>query len=203
MTVTLDACHIGPHGSFPAVPSPRPFMPRAVRACRLRIPGCDSDQLCPGEDPASCLAGFISQVLIMAAPGGTVPHYYTVDLCLIRHHLKPSAPAWHSCLLRAPSASMCAAAQHTAALQPSALQPYSPAHHGPAAWHTMALQPGTPWPCSPAHCSLLPVLQRPCMVTWPRPIVHQHCASSSSLRLHFNPNAFSKPSCALCGHRNS
>lgn len=36
-----------------------------------------------------------SGVLIIPAPGGIVPHYYTVDLYLIRHHLKPSAPSWH------------------------------------------------------------------------------------------------------------
>lgn len=130
MTVTLDVCCITSSvaPSFPlhwpdsslfckASPClgcrcPEPCMP-----CRLRSAGCsssahpggpgDGDQLCPGEDPASCFAGFISPALIIAAPGGIVPYYYTVDLCLIRHQLKPPAPSWHSCLLRAPSASTC------------------------------------------------------------------------------------------------
>lgn len=43
-----------------------------------------------------------SGVLIIAAPGGIVPHHYTVDLYLIRHHLKPSAPSWHPRLPRIP-----------------------------------------------------------------------------------------------------
>lgn len=62
---------------------------------------------CPRGDPAGCFAGLISRVLIIAAPGGIVPYYYTVDLYRIRHHLKPSAPYWHPPLPGIPPASTC------------------------------------------------------------------------------------------------
>lgn len=48
-----------------------------------------------------------SRALIIPAPGGIVPHYYTADLYLIRHHLKPSGPSWHPCLPRTPHVSAC------------------------------------------------------------------------------------------------
>lgn len=130
MTVTLDVCRITssvapsfplhwPDSSFFAKPllawdagAPSHACPagsgqQALAALLTQGGPGDGDQLCPGEDPASCFAGFISPVLIIAAPGGIVPYYYTVDLCLIRHQLKPPAPSWHSCFLRAPSASAC------------------------------------------------------------------------------------------------
>lgn len=95
---------------FPCPASPRGAvaeqcpMPRALRSAGSvgsgdlgKVSSC-----CPRGDPAGCFAGFISRVLIIAAPGGIVPYYYTVDLYLIRHHLKPSAPSWHPSSLRFP-----------------------------------------------------------------------------------------------------
>lgn len=134
MTVTQgpDACHIASSvaPSFPPLqPDPSIFF-CARPSLALHPPGAAVEQCpkqraprsagsvvsgdlgkvssrCPRGDPAGCFAGFISSVLIIAAPGGIVPYYYTVDLYLIRHHLKPSAPSWHPGSPRIPPASAC------------------------------------------------------------------------------------------------
>lgn len=85
---------------------PKQCAPRSAGSVGSGGPGKVSS-CCPRGDSASCFVGFISRVLIIAAPGGIVPYYYTVDLYLIRHHMKPSAPSWHPCSCRISPASTC------------------------------------------------------------------------------------------------
>lgn len=97
---------------------PCPVLPRGQGRAVPRVP---QDQQQPGwlggagEGVSLLPTGTSSRlfcrlycgVLIIPAPGGIVPHYYTVDLYLIRHHLKPSAPSWHPRSPRTPSISAC------------------------------------------------------------------------------------------------
>lgn len=127
MTVTQgpDACHIASlvAPSFQTLPDPRLFLPDLPLPCippglwwssvphdqqawQAQGPG-EGISLMPMGHPTACFAGFVSGVLIIAAPGGIVPFYYTVDLYLIRHHLKPSALSWHPHAPRIPPASVC------------------------------------------------------------------------------------------------
>lgn len=125
-----DACHtassVAP--SFPPLwPDPSLFLPDLPLPCiplgpplsgaPSSMPQDQQAQLAQGAwgrglaaahreiQPVVLLA--LSPVLIIAAPGGIVPYYYMVDLYLIRHHLKPSAPSWHPCSPTIPPASTC------------------------------------------------------------------------------------------------
>lgn len=93
-----------------APPGPRqsraPSAPGPAAAWMARGAG-EGVSLLPTGTSSRLFCRLYCGVLIIPAPGGIVPHYYTVDLYLIRHHLKPSAPSWHPRSPRTPSISAC------------------------------------------------------------------------------------------------
>lgn len=106
----------GPNLCLPEFPLPcappgpgqirAPSAPGSAAAWAARRAG-EGVSLLPTGRSSRLFCRLYSGVLIIPAPGGIVPRYYTVDLYLIRHHLKPSAPSWHPCPPRIPHLSVC------------------------------------------------------------------------------------------------
>lgn len=96
-------CPVLPRGHGRAVPQ----VPQDQQQAGLARGAGEGVSMLPTGRSSRLFCRLYSGVLIIPAPGGIVPHYYTVDLYLIRHHLKPSAPSWHPCLPRIPPASVC------------------------------------------------------------------------------------------------
>lgn len=86
---------------------PCPVSPRGCPRTSSRLGWLGGLGKVPTGTSSRLFCRLYSGVLIIPAPGGIVPHYYTVDLYLIRHHPKPSAPSWHPCLPRIPHISVC------------------------------------------------------------------------------------------------